>query len=127
MLGGVLELIPSAEVGHIGIYRDRFIHSTVEYYFRLPDRLEEKTVLLLDPLLATGYTASAAIRRIREQGSGPIRMLCVLASREGIERVREASPDTVIYCASIERALDERGFLLPGIGDAGDRLYGTVR
>jgi uracil phosphoribosyltransferase len=126
MLSGMLRILPFATVGHIGIYRDRFIKSTVEYYLRLPKNVEKKRVLLLDPLLATGDTACAAIARLKEYGVGPIRYVCLLASPEGVSNLREHHPDVEIYTMSLERQLDERGYLLPGLGDAGDRLYDTV-
>lgn len=126
MLDGVLQAIPNAGVGHIGIYRDKFIHSTVEYYFRLPGDIQGKAVILLDPLLATGATAVAAISRLKQYGVGAIRFVCLLASPEGVKLVTEEHPDIDIYCLSIERELNEKGYLLPGLGDAGDRLYNTV-
>ncbi len=126
MLEGVLQAIPNAGVGHIGIYRDKFIHSTVEYFFRLPADVEGRAVLLLDPLLATGATAVAAIARLKQYGVGPIRFVCLLASPEGLALVKEAHPDVDVACLSIERQLNEKGYILPGLGDAGDRLYNTV-
>lgn len=126
MLDAVMETLPFAQVGHIGIYRDKFINNTVEYFFRLPNKVEKKKVLLLDPLLATGDTAVAALERLKEYGVGEIRMLCLLASQPGLQQIQEFHPDVSIYCVSIERALDQKGFLLPGIGDAGNRLYGTA-
>ena len=126
MLSGMLRILPFATVGHIGIYRDRFIKSTVEYYLRLPKNVEHKRVLLLDPLLATGDTACAAIDRLKEYNVGTIRYVCLLASPEGIQNLKSHHPDIEIYTMSVERQLDERGYLLPGLGDAGDRLYDTV-
>jgi len=126
MLGGMLRTLPFATVGHLGIYRDKFIHATVEYYLRLPKSVQGKKVLLLDPMLATGDTACAAIDRLKEFDVGTIRLVCILAAREGIARVRENHPDVEIVTCSIERALNDKGYLLPGLGDAGDRLYDTV-
>jgi uracil phosphoribosyltransferase len=126
MLSGMLRILPFATVGHIGIYRDKFIQATVEYYLRLPKNVKSKRVLLLDPLLATGDTACAAIDRLKEYEVGPIRLVCFLASQEGISRVTETHPDVEIITCSIERCLNEKGYLLPGLGDAGDRLYDTV-
>jgi uracil phosphoribosyltransferase len=126
MLSGMLRILPFATVGHIGIYRDRFIKSTVEYYLRLPKNVEKKRVLILDPLLATGDTACAAIDRLKEYNVGAIRYVCLLASPEGIKNLKSHHPDVEIYTMSVERQLDERGYLLPGLGDAGDRLYDTV-
>jgi uracil phosphoribosyltransferase len=126
MLDGMLKILPFATVGHIGIYRDRFIQSTVEYYLRLPKDVKGKRVLLLDPLLATGDTACAALTRLKQFEVGPIRYLCFLSSPEGLARMNREHPDVEIYTLSVERGLDERGYLLPGVGDAGDRLYDTV-
>lgn len=126
MLGGMVRILPFATVGHIGIYRDRFIQSTVEYYLRLPRQVTGKKVLLLDPLLATGDTACAAIQRLKEYEVGPIRYICLLASPEGVAKVNRLHPDVEIYTLNVEKGLDAQGFLLPGLGDAGDRLYDTV-
>jgi uracil phosphoribosyltransferase len=126
MLDGMLKILPFATVGHIGIYRDRFIKSTVEYYLRLPKDVKGRKVLLLDPLLATGDTACAAISRLKQFEVGAIRYVSILSSSEGIERINREHPDVEVITLSVERALDERGYLLPGVGDAGDRLYDTV-
>lgn len=126
MLSGMLKILPFATAGHIGIYRDKFIQSTVEYYLRLPKELEGKKVLLLDPLLATGDTACAAIDRLKENNAAQIRYVCILASPEGIEKIASVHPDVEVFALSLERTLDERGYLLPGVGDAGDRLYDTL-
>ena len=126
MLNGMLRILPFATVGHIGIYRDRFTKSTVEYYLRLPQDIQGKTVLLLDPLLATGDTACAAIERLKEFGVGKIRFVCFLASPQGLARLNELHPEVEAYTLNIEKGLDEKGYLLPGLGDAGDRLYDTV-
>lgn len=126
MLDGMLRILPFATVGHIGIYRDKFIQSTVEYYLRLPSQIQGRKVLLLDPLIATGDTICAAIDRLKEYEVGSIRCVCLLVSPQAIERIRSVHPDVEIITLSVERALDERGYLLPGVGDAGDRLYDTV-
>ncbi len=126
MLSGALKMLPFARVGHIGIYRDKFINNTVEYYFRIPKHAEKRRVILLDPLLATGDTAVAAINRLKEYDVGPISFACVLAAPAGIQRLKESHPDVSIACVSIERELTESGYILPGLGDAGDRLYDTV-
>ncbi len=125
MLPGALMAFPFASVGHIGIYRDRFIKSTVEYYFRLPSQVENKRVFLCDPLLATGDTVVSAINRLKDYEVGPITFVCLLASPQGLKRMKEVHPEVNIYTSSVERDLDVNGFLLPGIGDAGDRIYGT--
>lgn len=127
MLGGMLPILPFATVGHIGIYRDKFIHSTVEYYLRLPRDVKGKRVLLLDPLLATGDTLCAAIERLKELEVGSIRCLNLLASPQNLERMAHLHPDVEIYTLSIEKGLNERGYLLPGLGDAGDRLFDTIQ
>lgn len=126
MLDGVLEVLPTAKVGHIGIYRDRFVHNTVEYYLRLPKETKERSVLLLDPILATGDTMLATIGRLKEFGVGSIAVVCILASTSGIERIHAAYPDVNIYVVAIESQFTEQGFLIPGIGDVSNRLYGTV-
>jgi uracil phosphoribosyltransferase len=126
MLSGMLRILPFATVGHIGIYRDRFIKSTVEYYLRLPKNVEKKRVMILDPLLATGDTACAAIDRLKEYNVGAIRYVCLLAAPDGIKNLKARHPDVEIYTMSVERQLNDRGYLLPGLGDAGDRLYDTV-
>lgn len=126
MLSGMLRILPFATVGHIGIYRDKFIEATVEYYLRLPKNVKGKRVLVLDPLLATADTACAAIDRLKEYEVGPIRFVCFLASPQGIKRLQEVHPDVEVYTCSIERGLNDKGYLLPGLGDAGDRLFDTV-
>jgi uracil phosphoribosyltransferase len=126
MLDAVMNTLPFARVGHIGIYRDKFIHSTVEYFFRIPKDSAGSRVLVLDPMLATGDTAVAALQRLKEYGVGPISYVCILAAPEGIARLQAAHPDVTIYTSAVDRQLNERGYILPGLGDAGDRLYGTV-
>ncbi len=127
MLDGMLQILPFASVGHIGIYRDRFIHSTVEYYLRLPREVKGKKVLLLDPLLATGDTLCAAIERLKEYEVGPIRCISLLSSQTGLDKIQKLHPDVEVFTLSLERGLNERGFLLPGLGDAGDRLYDVIQ
>lgn len=126
MLDGFMQMLPLSKVGHIGIYRDKFLNNTVEYYFRLPDDIEGNKIFLLDPLLATGATVVAAINRLKQYGINEIRFHCLLASPEGLKILHESHPDVSIYCLSVERTLDEKGYLLPGLGDAGDRIYGTI-
>ena len=125
MMRGVLDCIPFASAGHIGIYRDKFLNSTVEYYFRLPEKIEGKRVLVVDPLLATGDTALATIERIKQYGVKEVRMLTICASVVGLTRMAEFHPDVKIFAVSLEEKMDANGFLIPGIGDAGSRLYGT--
>ena len=126
MMEAMLEILPFAHAGHVGIYRDKFIQSTVEYFFKIPKDANDRPLLLIDPLLATGDTASAALTRLKEYGASNIRFICILAAPEGIKKIQNDHPDVKIYCVSIERGLNEDGFILPGIGDAGDRLYGSV-
>ena len=126
MLAGALQTLPFARVGHIGIYRDKFIHNTVEYYFRIPNNSEGKKCIVVDPLLATGDTAVAALDRLKEYGSGPITWVSIVSAPEGLARVKEAHPDVVVYTLSVDRQLNEKGYILPGLGDAGDRLFGTL-
>lgn len=126
ILPGFMQMLPFARFGHIGIYRDKFMNQTVEYYFKLPKQVEGKRVLLLDPLLATGDTCLAAIERLKQYGVGSIRVVTLLSARVGLMKVLEAHPDVEIFTLSIEKGLDEHGYLLPGLGDAGDRLFGTV-
>ena len=123
MLPGMMRILPFAAVGHVGMYRDKFIHTTVEYYFRLPKDVKDRRILLLDPMLATGETASAAIDRLKTYGVGQIRFICLLAAPVGIRKLKAAHPDVEIYTTSLERCIDEQGYIRPGVGDAGERLY----
>lgn len=125
LLEGVLETLPYAGAGHIGIYRDKFIQNTVEYFFKLPDNSQGKNVLLLDPMLATGDTVIAAIDRLKQYEVGKITILSVLVSPEGAQKVFHFHPDVEILCLSVEEGLNEQGLLLPGIGDASERLFGV--
>lgn len=125
MLDGLLRMLPFSRVGHIGIYRDKFIGNTVEYYFRLPDEVKGRKILLADPLVATGDTAVASIDRLKEYGVESIRFVSLLASPEGLAHLYDHHPDVEVYTLSVERELNEEGYILPGLGDAGDRLYGT--
>lgn len=126
MLDGLLRMLPFSRVGHIGIYRDKFIGNTVEYYFRLPDEVKGRKILLADPLIATGDTAVASIDRLKEYGVESIRFVSLLASPEGLAHLHEHHPDVEVYTLSVERELNAEGYILPGLGDAGDRLYGTA-
>ena len=125
LLEGMLDLIPSARVGHIGLYRDPKTLVAVEYYFKVPDELGDRPVIMLDPMLATANSSIAAVDRIKQAGAVDLKMVCLLAAPEGIERFHEHHPDVPIYTASIDRCLNDHGYILPGLGDAGDRLYGT--
>jgi len=124
-LDGLLELVPSARVGHIGLYRDPETLIAVEYYLKFPDDLETRQVIIVDPMLATGHSAVAAIDRVKDQDATDIKFLCLVASPEGIATVQDAHPDVQIYTAAIDRELNDHGYILPGIGDAGDRIFGT--
>lgn len=126
MLEGALKVIPSAAVGHIGIYRDKFVQNTVEYYFRLPMDVEGQRIVILDPMLATGDTMVAALTRLKERKIGKVTIMNILVSKPGLERVLAEHPDIEIYTLSLEPTLDKSGYILPGVGDAGDRIYGTI-
>lgn len=125
MIDSMLTLLPFCSAGHIGIYRDKFIDNTVEYYFKLPDNVKGKEILLVDPLLATGDTAVASIDRLKQYEVGKIKMLTVLTCATGTNRVHEFHPDVEIYTLSATEELNDKGYLVPGLGDAGDRLFGT--
>ncbi|MBD64593.1 MAG: uracil phosphoribosyltransferase [Halobacteriovoraceae bacterium] len=125
MLESMLEVLPFSQSGHIGIYRDKFINNTVEYYFKLPTDVKDKTILLLDPLLATGDTAVASIDRLKQYEVGKIKLLTMLTCPSGVKRVHEFHPDVDIYTLKGNEEINDKGYLVPGIGDAGDRLFGT--
>lgn len=125
MVDGILNLIPNANVGHIGLYRDPETLMPVEYYCKLPVDPENTDILLLDPMLATGGTAISAMQFIKERGFKNIKFLCLIASPEGVKKVTEAHPDIDIYTASLDEKLNEHGYIIPGLGDAGDRIFGT--
>ncbi|MGE0784203.1 MAG: uracil phosphoribosyltransferase [Sandaracinaceae bacterium] len=125
ILNGMLRLLPSARVGHIGLYRDPKTLKPVEYYFKVPTELGDRDVIVVDPMLATGYSAVAAVSRIKELGPRSLRFACLLTAPEGIAAFHEAHPDVPIYCAAIDERLNEKGYILPGLGDAGDRIFGT--
>jgi uracil phosphoribosyltransferase len=127
MVDGILDLMPTCAVGHIGIYRDKFVNNTVEYYFRLPQGIEGMRVAVLDPLLATGETAIAAITRLKEYKVGPISFVAMLAAEEGLKKFHKAHPDVHVYVLSIEPTINDQGYIVPGIGDAGDRIYGSMQ
>ena len=125
LLEGMLELVPSARIAHIGLYRDPKTLVAVEYYFKAPEDIGDRLVIVLDPMLATANSAVAAVERLKERGARNIRFVCLLAAPEGIAHMRDAHPDVHIYCAAIDERLNEKGYIMPGLGDAGDRMYGT--
>lgn len=125
LLDGVLELIPSARVGFVGLYRDEATLKPVQYYFKVPTELEDRLVIAVDPMLATGNSSVAAIDLLKEAGAQNIRFLCLLAAPEGIKRMQDAHPDVPIVTAAIDSHLNEKGYIVPGLGDAGDRMFGT--
>ena len=125
MVDGMLSLIPAAKVGHIGLYRDPETLEPVEYYCKLPEDCEEREVFVVDPMLATGGSSSAAIRMLKEKGVKNIRFLCIIAAPEGLRRMREDHPDIDIYIGALDEKLNDHGYIIPGLGDAGDRIFGT--
>ncbi|WAP67165.1 uracil phosphoribosyltransferase [Jiella pelagia] len=125
LLEGMLDLVPAARVAHVGIYRDHETLQPVEYYFKAPEDLADRLIIVVDPMLATANSAIAAIEKLKERGARNIRFLCLLAAPEGIERFRAAHPDVEVFTASIDSHLNEKGYIVPGLGDAGDRMYGT--
>ena len=122
---GMLELVPSARVAHIGLYREPKTLVSVEYYFKAPEDVAERLVIVMDPMLATGNSAIAAVDRLKERGCSNIRLLCLLAAPEGIEKLRAHHPDVHIWTAAVDERLDDHGYIVPGLGDAGNRMYGT--
>ena len=125
MLDGVLELIPLARVGFVGLYRDEKTLKPVQYYFKVPEGLDDRLVIVVDPMLATGNSSAAAIDLLKQAGATNIRFLCLLAAPEGVARMHQAHPDVPIVTASLDSGLNEKGYILPGLGDAGDRMFGT--
>ncbi|MFS0750291.1 uracil phosphoribosyltransferase [Oceanobacillus sp. 1P07AA] len=125
MVDGVRKLIPAAKVGHVGLYRDPKTFKPVEYYVKLPNDIEEREIIVIDPMLATGGSANDAITAIKKRGAKNIRLMCLIAAPEGVEVVKEAHPDVDIYLAAMDDRLDDHGYIIPGLGDAGDRLFGT--
>jgi uracil phosphoribosyltransferase len=125
ILDGMLHLVPSARVGHIGLYRDPETLAAVEYYYKVPGNLTDRDVIVCDPMLATGNSAVAALARIKHGDPASLRFVCLLACPEGLEKMREHHPDVHVFTAAVDERLDENGYILPGLGDAGDRLFGT--
>jgi len=125
LLEGLLDLVPAARVAHIGLYRDHETLEAIEYFFKAPSDLADRLVIVVDPMLATANSAIAAIEKLKGRGATNLRYLCLLAAPEGIERFTRAHPDVPVYTAAIDRHLNEKGYIVPGLGDAGDRLYGT--
>ncbi|HEU4561689.1 MAG TPA: uracil phosphoribosyltransferase [Longimicrobium sp.] len=125
MVDGVVRLMPGVRVGHIGLYRDHDTLQPVDYYFKIPAEAEARDFLVLDPMLATGGSASAAVASLKRQGAKRVRMLCMVAAPEGVQRMQDDHPDVHVYTAALDRELNDHGYILPGLGDAGDRLFGT--
>ncbi len=126
MVDAVLELIPHAAVGHLGMYRDPQTHEPVDYYAKLPDRLSRRAVLVVDPMLATGGSAAAALTHLRAAGAADLRLLCIVGCPEGVETVHREHPDVPIHLAAMDERLDGNSYIVPGLGDAGDRIFGTL-
>ena len=125
MVSGLLTLVPTAKVGHVGLYRDPVTHKPHEYYCKLPESIEDRLVMVLDPMLATGGSAVAAVDFVKKQGAKNIKFLCIIAAPEGIERFSKAHPDVQLYCGHVDRCLNDHAYICPGLGDAGDRIFGT--
>lgn len=125
MVSGILALVPSAKVGHIGLYRDEVTHEPHEYYCKLPSPIEQRTIVVVDPMLATGGSAVDAVSMIKEHGGVNIKFMCIIAAPEGVKRLHEAHPDVQIYIGHLDRELNENAYICPGLGDAGDRIFGT--
>ena len=125
MTGGILSLVPSAKVGHVGMYRDEETLEPKEYYCKLPEGIDQRMILIVDPMLATGGSADAAVQFVKKKGGKQIKFVSIIAAPEGVKRLSEAHPDIQIYCGEIDRGLNENGYILPGLGDAGDRIFGT--
>ncbi|MCP8617435.1 uracil phosphoribosyltransferase [Salirhabdus salicampi] len=125
MVDGILKLIPTAKVGHVGLYRDPESLQPVEYYVKLPSDIDERELIVIDPMLATGGSANEAIHSLKKRGAKQIRLMCLIAAPEGVDAVKEEHPDVDVYLAALDEKLNEKGYIIPGLGDAGDRLYGT--
>ncbi len=125
MIEGVLNVIPNAKIGHIGLYRDEQTLEPVRYYYKMPKQIKQKQIILLDPMLATGGSAMDAISMMKQDGAIDIKFICIIAAPEGISKLQENYPEVPIYCAAIDETLNEIGYIVPGLGDAGDRIFGT--
>jgi uracil phosphoribosyltransferase len=125
MMNGILTLVPSAKVGHIGLYRDEETHEPHEYFCKLPEPIDQRTIIVLDPMLATGGSAVAAVDFIKQHGGKNIKFMCIIAAPEGIEHFSSLHPDVPVYCGHLDRCLNENAYICPGLGDAGDRIFGT--
>ena len=125
MVAGVQRLLPNARVGHIGLYRDHETHLPVEYYCKLPEDVAESTVIVLDPMFATGGSATAAVQFLKDRGCKDLRLVCLVAAQPAIDKMSEEHPDVPIYCAALDERLNENAYIVPGLGDAGDRIFGT--
>lgn len=125
MVDGLLRLVPSARVGHIGLYRDPETHMPVEYYCKMPQGIEDRLTVIVDPMLATGGSSADAITMVKAKGAKSIVLMCLVAAPEGVKKVQEAHPDVDIYCAALDEKLNEHAYIVPGLGDAGDRIFGT--
>lgn len=125
IVDGMIRILPSARIGHVGLYRDPVTFEAVEYYFKMPSRMSDRDAIVVDPMLATGNSAIAAIKRVQKENPRSTKFVCLLAAPEGIKNLQEACPDVEIFTASVDERLNEKGYILPGLGDAGDRLFGT--
>lgn len=125
MVDGLIKVIPNAKIGHIGLYRNEETLKPVKYYYKLPNNIKDRTVFVLDPMLATGGSAIDAISMIKEDGVKKIKFLCVIAAPEGLKKLKDVHPEVEVYCAEIDQCLNEHGYIIPGLGDAGDRIFGT--
>ena len=126
MVNSILTLVPSAKVGHVGLYRDPVTHEPHEYYCKLPEAIDERISVIVDPMLATGGSAEAAVDFVKKQGGKNIKFMCIIAAPEGLKRLHEAHPDVQIYCGHLDRELNDHAYICPGLGDAGDRIFGTI-
>ena len=125
MVDGILQMIPSARIGHIGIFRDEETLQPVEYFAKFPEELDQRDIFIVDPMLATGGSAIAAINSIKQRGAKNIKLVCLVGAPEGVKAINEAHPDVTVYLASLDEKLNEKGYIVPGLGDAGDRIFGT--